>query len=429
MESYRTWPKTLEGLVDMARDEIMEEFNEQNDDPTKNYPDTAMLDDMGYSHLRWRLSKKHDMTVKTFFTTLVGVTDERPRWNLEDPKTITQVEKFLDYRQKYRPWAETTKETNYHQLNRVFKNFSQIANNDNIIDLANNKNYKTDIYDWLVETIHRIRQKAKSDNSTQQYINATKQFFAWLERRSVIKFNPCSKIEKEFDLDLKTDGSVPLTPEQVAKLWDEADDLVEYIVIIGYVFWGVRRQELAKVRYDQFTLDNKIEIEFESHQRKNDAGIVTVVVGENIIRKQFERLKSKSDWNGHLLVDSDNPSQPMKPDKTSRIFQNVCKSADVRIGDGEIPTANNGRATWHDLNAQAETVLMEMEYIDDQDYEDTKSPLGYQGPDTKNAVRRFLFKKRFFSELPDEATVDGRVVPPNFEEQYDLTEEEFRQGV
>lgn len=407
----------------MAKEEILPKFHQRNDDPSRNYPTTGMLGDMGYGHLRFKLKKEHDMNLKTFFTVIVGVRDEESRWKIKDPITIKRAEEYLEWKQKYAQWSEATVKTNYYYLNRVFFEVSRILDTDSIIDVLDYDERRTQAYDAFVEAIFEILEEAKSDNSAYQYLCTAREFVDWLSRRAIIDTNPIQSLEKEFNLDLSAEGSEPMTPGQVADLWTEATTLTQYLTIIGYVFWGLRRQELPAVKRDQIHEgEDTMTIEFSSHQRKSGAGTVTVIIGENIISEQLARLGRHSTWNGHLLVDSDNPGEPMDAAKAAGVFRDLAEKADVRLENDDLPSPNNGRATWHDINSMAEALLMEMDYVEDQDYEDKESPLNYQGPETKQAVRRFLFKRRFFTELPDEATADGSVVAPNLEAQYKLTD-------
>ena len=434
MGEYREWPHDLDGLVDMARNEILPEFYEMNDDPTRKYPTVKQLGQLGYRNLNWVLHNKHDMSVKEFFTMIVGVTDDVAEhdgtrdWDYTDPETIANCAKYLDWMQQYREWNDATVDTTYYYLNRILREYNAVvdADSENLITAAQNDDHRTELYDAMVKTIHTIRQDAETDNSAYQYLLAIRGFFDWLSRRHVIDENPIKPIAEEFNFDLDTEGTESLKPVQLGQLWEEATKLHEYLVIIGYIGWGVRRQELPAVRRSQFEFDdNVMRIEFEAHQRKNDAGTVTVVVGRGIIEEQFERLDSHSDWNGHLLPDPDDIAQPMKKRDAADIFRDVCKRADVTLDDGSLPSPNNGRALWHDMNARAEGVLMEMEYTEDQAYEDDESPLDYQSSPRKENIRQLLFKKRVQAVLPDEAVTDNRIIAPDLEQQYSFDPSNF----
>lgn len=345
------------------------------------------------------------MTVKTFFTTVVGVTDEGGSdWKIDSPKTVKRAIEYLNWGSKYRDWRPNTRDQNYYLLNRVFKEFTKISDQTELIALANDKSQATKIYDWFVEVIHRIKQQSDSDDSAYQYLRGIQRYFEWLKRRHLIEFNPVAGIEKEFNWDRNSDGSEPLTPAQVGKLWNAASDLVDYLIIIGYVIWGVRRKELPSIHKSQFSFEDGLYIEFEEQDRKTGAATVQALFGEQYIEEQLERLETKSNWNGHYLPDPDDSSKPMEPRKAAKRFKTLCQSEDVLIDD-DPATPNNGRATWHDFHAQAHVFLKEAaeEYSEEQGYEDTEAPLRYQGKQTKEQVRQMLFLDKFKRVLPENA--------------------------
>jgi hypothetical protein len=161
------------------------------------------------------------------------------------------------------------------------------------------------------------------------------------------------------------------------------------------------------------------EVEFSESDRKNGAGTVEILIGEQYIREQINRLEKASDWNGHLLVDSDDRSQPMNPRDAAEIFVNLCERADVTIDD-EPASPNNGRAVWHDYNAKAEAILREMKYTEDQDLEDDESPRRYHSQQTEEQVRQQVYLERLKKILPDEAFSEDTVFLRDLESQYQL---------
>ena len=422
MSKRRKWPHDLPGLAEMARNEILPEFRQENDDPTRTYPTNSWLNDARFSHLRRLLKDKHDMNVETFFTMIVGVEKVEPRWGISDPETVKRAEEWLDWNEKYRQWVPKTRETKFYHLKRVFTEFVIVTDHEAIIDFLNSSDYETEMYDWSVECIHRIREKSESDESAYQSMLTFRMFVNWLDRRSLIEHNPAKNINKEFIWKLSKEGPKPLTLNQVGAMWEEASDWLEYMAIIGYVFWGLRRQELTNIHKSQMSFENeKLKIEFEENQRKSGAGTVTAVIGVKLTREFIDQLSSKPKWSGHLYVDLSSPDEPIEADTAADIFSNLCDRAGVYV-DGNVPTPNNGRATWHDVQTEAEAVLMEMEYTDEQAYEDDASALRYQGEDTKEDVRRMLFKQKFKKVLPDQALSDTRVFADK--EQYSI--DEFR---
>lgn len=419
----RDWPHDLSKLQEIALEEIMPQWEQEWTDPTRQWPTHEWLVDNGFSNLRWILEEKHDLTVPVFFSMIVGVKDEETRWKIKDPSTINRAEEFLDRCARYRGWRAGTKKTNFYLLNRVFDECTDQFNNDRIslIELAQDQENKTEIFDQFVEVIYQIKQEAATDDSAYKYLRAIQRFYESLQRRSIIEDNPIRGIEEEFQWEFERNGATPLNGRQIQALWEAAEELVDYLLIIGYIIWGVRRKELPSIRRSQFNLSaDPIEIEFAEEDRKNGAGVVEVLFGEQYIIEQFERVESQSATDAYFLLDEDDKSKPMKPKKAADRFGALCEKAGVSI-DGETPTPSNGRAVWHDFNARAEALLKEMtEYKQDQDLVDAEAARRYHDEDTKEKMRQMLYLKRFKQLLPETAYSEDFVFLRDVEEQYGL---------
>lgn len=424
----RKWPHDLKGLREIARNEILPEWEADDEaDPTRNWPKDEWLVDNGFSSIKWILREKHDLTPQNFFIMIVGVEDADPKWDIGDPETVKRANEFLDKSVKYRDWADSTERTTCDLLNRVFREIVSHFEDDEValIEMLGSEQNKTETYDNIVEIMYRIKKDAKSDDSAYQYVRTFQRFVEFLERRCIISYNLLSDIDEEFRWDRNQDGSSALTAEQIRALWDTAESLEEYLVIIGYIIWGVRRKELPSISQSQIDLSaDPIQIEFAESDRKNGSGTVDILFGGRYIKEQIDRLNTFSNWEGDLLVDKDDKSQPMDPADAADIFQDLCERADIRI-DGELPTPNNGRAVWHDYNAKAEALLHEMNYTDDQDLVDDDSPRRYHSPETKEKVRQMLYLERFKKILPETAYSEESVFLRDVQNQYELDENDW----
>lgn len=421
----RGWPHDLKGLREIARNEILPEWEADDEtDPTRNWPKDEWIVENGFSTIKGILRRKHDLTLREFFTMIVGIENEDHKWDINDPETVRRANEFLDRSAKHRDWTENTKTTTYHLLNRVFREIGRHFDDSEValIEMLDNEQNMTTTYDAFVDIMAEIKNEAESDESAYRYLRMFQRYVESLERRYIISSNPVSDIDEEFTWDRDQTGSTPLNEEQIRALWDTAESLEEYLVIIGYVIWGVRRKELPNINRSQINLSqDPIQIEFAESDRKNGSGTVDILFGEQYIKEQINRLSTHSDWGGHLLVDEDNKSQPMDPRDTANMFQDLCERADVLI-DEEPATPNNGRAVWHDYNAEAETCLREMDYIKNQDLTDDESPRRYHSQNTKEKIRQMLYLERFKKILPEDVFSEDTVFLRDIENQYQLDE-------
>jgi hypothetical protein len=402
MNNRRDWPHDLKSLRTIAIEELLPEWNKEY--RARSWPTHEWLNENGYSNLRWILENKHDgMNIKAFFTMIVTVDSDSSKWDTDDPETIKRAEEFIDRYTRFRNWRPGTQETIYYFLNRVFREHDCRYDDQRIIAKAKSTDKKKELFEELAEVVYQIKQDAASDDSAYQYLRAIQRFFESLDRRHILDDNPIEGLEKEFFWDFNSDGSEPLTPAQLGQLWEVADTLEEYLIIIGYCIWGLRRQELPTIDTSRLsTEDGDLYIEFREKDRKTGAATIEVIFGASYVEEQIDRQNSKSGWNGHLLP-GDDPSEPMKPWQAADIFKDLCQRADVLV-DGEPATPNNGRATWHDMHARAGAVLREIaEDYGSEQYDDSEAANRYQGVDTKEEMRQMLYLEKLKSVLPSEA--------------------------
>lgn len=69
------WPHELSSLSDMALEEIMPAWQADGPHPTRDWPTYKWLCENGFSHLKWILETKHDMTLSSFFGFCLGMND------------------------------------------------------------------------------------------------------------------------------------------------------------------------------------------------------------------------------------------------------------------------------------------------------------------------------------------------------------------
>ncbi len=422
MSHQRKWPHDLRDLQDFAKNEIMPAW--EGCEPHRDYPSIRWLRDNGFSHLRWVLSEKHNITVRQFFYLFVGSRSPNNNWNVTDPITIKHAEDYLRRKERNREWRKSTTKNKYYLLNRVFDEYHQETGSDDLISIANDESRATDAYNAFTDVIYNIRSDSSSDRSAYKYLREIQNFYEALLRQSRIEYNPTKSLEKEFRWEWSTDGSTPLTPSQIGQLWAACDTLEDYIIIIGYVIWGIRRKELPLLHQSQFDWSaDPITIEFAEKDRKTGAGTVTILFGAKYIKQQFDRLSTQSVWNGHLLPQEDDLSRPRTSGQCAYRFKKLCKDAGVKV-DGKCPTPNNGRSTWHEFQADAGVLLYEIteQYSSLQDYTDVDSAMGYQSEKPKEHLRQVLFLKRLESVLPPEAYNSDIGYLSGVKSQYDLDE-------
>jgi hypothetical protein len=224
----------MKELQKIALNEILPEWEESTNRPDRDWPTYSWLCKHRYSHLKWILENIFDTNLSTFFAGVVGAGgDSISRWAVDDPDTMHYADQFICQSKRYRNWRESTADTMYYLLNRFFREYTTFAEREDFVSLAQGEEPSQEDIENFIETIHHIRQNSDSDESAYKYLRAVQRFYAFLERRHIISHNPVEKLDDEFHWNLSTDGSQPLTPEQVGRLWSAAETIEDYLIIIG----------------------------------------------------------------------------------------------------------------------------------------------------------------------------------------------------
>lgn len=415
----------MKHLQEIALTEIIPEWEEDVCRPDRNWPSHEWLVDNGYAHLRWILEEKHDTRVPEFFSLIAGRKAEETYWCTSSLATIQKAEAFLDWCEKYRNWRENTRKTIRALLNTVIKKYIELYGEEDLYNIANDPDRQTEAYEKFTEVIYEIKEECESDRSAYKHLRAIQRYYECFRRRHRIKYNPTANIEKEFNWDREDDGAIPLTPEEVGELWAVCSSLLDYLIVIGYVMWGVRRKELPSIHESQLERDgDNLLINFEETDRKNGAGTVAVLIGERIVRKQLKRLSTISSWGGHLLVNSDEPANPLSAKQAADRFRSLAEEANIVKG-GAVATPNNARATWNDFQTRADAKLMEIarNYKDLQGSVDESEIVRYQGEKTREQVRQTLFINELKQALPDGAIKQETVFIKDIENQLNVTDQ------
>jgi integrase len=402
---YRSWGHDMDSLQKIG-EEILKKWREKNPQSPRDYPTIEWLTDNGYAHLRWILSEKHGMTTTEFFVLLTSAGgSEGYSWTIEDVATIERIKAYLEDCVECRNWNTSTKRTQRARINQFFGRFKGEYGDDKIIELANDPELDTEVYESFKQVIKDLRRDLKSDDSVYQYMRATHCFVEWLERSNRIVYDPMEGIEEDFNFDLESD-STSLEPTQIEQLWTFAETDEERMLVLGYCIWGIRTRELPAIHIDQITIDvDASYIEFSEGDRKNGRGQVTLMFGLDTLANLIDKRSQNPNWNGYLFPSNKEGKSSMCATQMRRRFKELSRKADVKV-DGEVATPKQGRSFYYNIFADAETELIEaLEDIAAEqgatDFEAIRDH--YLSPDTTRRYRRVFFRRKIQQILPDDA--------------------------
>ncbi|APE95715.1 tyrosine-type recombinase/integrase [Halodesulfurarchaeum formicicum] len=409
-KGYHDWNHDLNALQQVG-EEIIEEWEQERPQSTRDYPPVQWMADNGYSHLRWILREKHDMGTPEFFILLTsaGGTQEY-EWKIDDVATIERVKTYINDRIDCRGWGSTTTRTQRAQINEILHRFATEYGDDKLITIANNPELQTEVYESFKEVVKRLREDLTSDNSAHHYVRAGHRFFEWLDRSNRIAYDPMENIEEEFRWEWKAEPT-PLSPEQVRKLWIAAETPEERMLVVGYCIWGLRTKELPAIHIDQIFLDaHDPHIKFDEADRKNGEGQVSLIFGLDAFADLVENRAMQPSWNGYLFPSDNENRSALTGKQMRRRFKRLARKAGVKI-DGDVPTPKHGRAFFYNIQADAESVLLEMAgaIAEEQGAKDAKAVRdAYLSPEKRRKYRRIFFRRQIRQVLPEDANTGYR---------------------
>lgn len=417
---YRDWSHDLSKLQETG-EEILEVWNNDHPNSPRDYPTVRWLEDNGYTHLRWILSKKHDMGVPEFFILLTSAGQSQGyEWHINDVATIERAKAYLDDQAECRNWKQSTKRTNRSRLNEVLRRFADEYGDDAVLALANDPTIETEVYSAFKEVVKSLRAELTSHDSAHSYLRAAHRFFEWLDRAGRIKYDPMEDIEDDFRWNWSSEAT-PLSGQQVRRLWITAETDEERMLVIGYCIWGVRTQELPRIHVDQLDFNpDDPEVVFGERDRKNGQGTVSLMFGLDSLASLLDKRSHQPNWDGYLYP-SGKQSRSFLCGKQMRIrFKDLCEKAGITIGD-KTPTPKHGRSFYYNILNDAETDLLETaaEIAKEQGASDPSSVRDYYlTPERRRRYRRVFFRHRIQQILPEDAYT-GHSTNTNFDSSID----------
>jgi len=409
-KEYQDWDHDLNSLQKVG-EEIIEEWELEHAQSPRDYPPVRWLTDNGYSHLRWVLREKHDMGTPEFFVLLTSSGgSEEYEWKIDDVATIERAKTYIDDRIDCRDWEATTTHTQRAQINEILHRFALEYGDDRIIAIANNPELQAEVYESFKEVVKSLREDLTSDNSAHQYVRAGHRFFEWLDRSHRIVYDPMENIEDEFRWKWSTE-STPLSPEQVRKLWLAAETPEELMLVVGYCIWGLRTKELPAIHIDQISLGaHDPHIKYGKFDRKNGEGQVSLIFGLDALANLVDKRAMTPSWNGFLFPSEKESRSALTGKQMRRRFKTLSRKAEVMV-NGDVPTPKLGRAFYYNIQADAESDLLEMagKIAKEQGAKDAKAVRdAYLSSEKRRRYRRIFFRKYIRQILPEDAQTGYR---------------------
>lgn len=385
---FRWSRRSLEELIDIYWTRLAPKREAEGYDPTTDRPSYNWLMEHGYGGIQYALREHHDLTVKEFFTEVVGVEDAT-----DSDAVHERVTEYLDGLATRRELADSTLRSKRARLRKFYRTYTEIhdANPIDAVVATDDQSANTDQpaeIERVLTALDAVGNGLSTDASRLQYLGDTRAFYAFLVRRGYAAYNPLADADEEFPWERSEPDNPALTASDVGYLLCSVETIDERLLVVGLAGWGLRPSELAGLHRDQIRLDPEDpHLSFES--RKNGPGSVSLVYGFDTLADRVAELDG-GDWNGYLLPSAQSRHGHVTPDTVRNRFKRLARRADVSV-DGEVPTPKMARRFWYATYVDATTALLEQ--LDDiASDQGSASPevvrRNYLSEDRRRAARR-----------------------------------------
>ena len=360
----------VDGLIDAYWVVIAPEREADGFDPRAEKPTHAWLRERGFRSLLYALREYHGRTFSRFWTEDLGLGGDEPgyHWSTDDDRTVDALESFLSSRRERKGLADSSIDTLRYRLNRYVRAYREENGEDDLVSsVARDDDVPAyEAVDACWAAFDRLHADLDGGQTKRRIHLAVSNWYAHLVRRKWAAVNPADGLDEEFDWSDRTSGGESadtpcLSAEHVRALYRAAEDQGERLLVLALCAWGLRPNEVARLRAEQFELDvpdgDVPHIGFR--ERKNGPGEVSLLYGRDALEARLEAVAESDGGNGYLF-----PSPQASRDHVTRwtIWKRFDRLAE-RAGlpeeiDGASPAPKMGRRFWYDAYASSLDVVL-----------------------------------------------------------------------
>lgn len=276
-------------------------------------------------------------------------------WGISHDPTREELVRFLDSLSNRRGLASSTITTKRSRLSKYARLYEECHGTGNLLDptegadLSRGSQTAESVgYRRALAVFDILDAECDTDRSKLMYHSDVNQFYKRLKRWGLVEFNPVSEIPAEFDWEREDSDNAPLAAADVTALYTSAVTQESQLLVLSLAAWGLRPNEVASLHRDQvknLAADEDVNdgypyIEFGT-ERKNGPGTVTVLFGQETLRKQFRRNDSP-----YAFPSSESESGHITTKTVQNRFERLAKAVGIRVR-GETPTPKMGRRFWY----------------------------------------------------------------------------------
>lgn len=393
--------KDLDELKEVYWTEIAPAMRRAGLSPGEERPSYEWLADNGFSGLAYALREQHGLTVGEFFADVVGLPDgsaDAPPWGDAPEATETALESYLETLSRRQGLARSTIASRRSRLAKFVRTYRELHGDADVVRRAADADLDAAEYDRVLATFDAVRSDLGTDAAARKYFRTVRKWYEWLQRRNRAVHDP-SRAAEEFSFDRDEPDNPALDARQVRAIYEEArsrgDDRESELLALAICGWGLRRNEVARLRASQFVLDDgDPRVAFE--RRKNGPSTVALLYGVDTLDERLSALADRADWSGYLFPSRRSHGGHVHPNTVTNRFRSLAETAGVRIR-GDPPTPQHGRRFWYEtyLDAVGDMADALAEIAADQGSTDPEVVRrNYLSEETERQYRREAMRER-----------------------------------
>lgn len=273
-----------------------------------------------------------------------------------------------------------------------------------------------------LDLFKRMNRELESEGARYNYASTLVEFLDYLELLGEIDGHPVDDVLARMDWSYsRSNDQLNLTPDQVSRCWEAAEDPEEHLLVVLLGFAGIRPNDVTLIYSDDVILDDvDPRIQF-GEERKNGRGSAAILAGVDVIDDYLSYLADEwSDWNGALFPSEQSADGTRSVAWVRNRVDEIVSRAGVTLDDGSVPTPKHFRRFWFTAYTEAVSEFLDLvdDIADEQGSNDPKIVSDHYLPDQQRRDHLRQYARNHF----EAATPGDELVRP--EDLFEAREQE-----
>lgn len=334
-------------FVEEVRQKRIDQGLDPNEKPTHEW-----LRNNGYRQFL-RRARELGYTPDEFLIEECGFERSSSGFPCDDDELLDNLEAWLEFHEEI---AESRSDSTMVNVRSHFRRLMEIADDSfgsrNLLELGRGEQ---EVCETKVELLLKgLIKEYDNPGSRGNVLRPLVELFEWLEDKDEIDHNLIGTYAENIGWTPRDTSPPVLSSSQVKQYFEACETAAEQALILCLAGLGVRPSDLVgEPVQETFQFEAEVPHLTLSHRRKNGAGRVPILVGDEFLKQYIERLRRDPLYNGAVfpsdLSESGSRTTQWMRDTVSKIGDRI----DVTLPNGEKPTPRDFRRFWYTLYLDA----------------------------------------------------------------------------